>query len=87
MSVSKINYPIKSVIATRIFDWEDPNGKSHQVQLMIGEPGKEIDVMNNTERWYCPFQFLGLGLPVTRTAYGDDSLQAIYSALVLSGGL
>ncbi len=77
---------LKNIIATRRFTRHiratSPDMQS-KVEVRIGKPMR--DDAETAHRWYCRYQIIGIGNDTVRSAYGADSVQALYLALVAIG--
>jgi len=82
-----MSYEVGSVIARRILKNREPDGRESEVHVLIGQPTQRLDVDGDIQDWYCPVQILGIGDDRVRAAFGEDSFQALYLALVMTGQL
>lgn len=69
---------IGEIIATRNLHFVDENQIKRTVSVFVGKPQQSPDSL-----YYCPFQVIGIGSQKTRAAQGQDSVQALQSALIL----
>lgn len=69
---------IGEIIATRNLHFLDENDIKRTVSVFVGKPQQSPDSL-----YYCPFQVIGIGSQKTQAAQGQDSVQALQSALIL----
>jgi hypothetical protein len=67
------------IIATRMLNVTDERGAKRPVGVFIGKPQPSQD----SSGYQCPFQVIGIGSQKTHLARGNDSIQALQSAMVL----
>lgn len=77
-------YPITKIIASRTLNWKKGKFKN-VVEVQIGEPFPRINIDTGFKDWYCSFAIRGIGDDAVRTAFGEDSVQALLGALQLAG--
>lgn len=82
-----MTYPMGTVIAKRVVTRQEPSGNKSEVHILIGQPMQRYDVDNNFQDWFCPVQLLGIEDNRVHAAFGVDSIQSLYFALVLAGQL
>ena len=70
---------IGEIIATRRLQLVDEDNNQRAVSVLIGKP----ELSNNSIDYQCPFQVIGIGSQTTQLARGQDSIQALQSALIL----
>lgn len=76
------------VLATREMVWEDADGNAHLAYVDIGAPTERpAPDVNSEPDWVCKVRFRNLGDDVVRSAYGVDTVQAIYHAMAKAGVL
>jgi hypothetical protein len=78
-----MRYEMGTIVAKRIL--KRPDGSESEVQVLIGQPVQRYGPNNDAQDWYCPVQIRGIGDDKVRAAFGEDSLQALYFALILAG--
>src|SRR5262249_3504667 len=69
------------IIATRCLHYVDESNNRRTVSVLIGKP---LQFHDSTD-YHCPFQVIGIGSQQTLFARGQDSVQALQSALFLVG--
>jgi hypothetical protein len=67
--------------------WTHKDGTETPVEVQICAPLPRYFVEADDNDWYCAFQVVGLGDDTVRAAFGVDSIQALYSALMIIGAL
>ena len=76
---NKMNFEnIGEIIATRRLQFLDESDIKRTVSVFVGKPQQSTD-----SNYYCPFQVIGIGSQKTQAAQGQDSIQALQSALIL----
>ena len=76
---SKMHFEnIGEIIATRNLHFLDESAVKRTVTVFVGKPQRSLDSL-----YYCPFQVIGIGSQKTQAAQGQDSVQALQSALIL----
>ena len=70
---------IGEIIASRKLQLLDENDTKRIVSVFVGKPQQAL----NSHEYYCPFQVIGVGSQKTQAAQGQDSIQALQSALIL----
>ncbi len=70
------------IIATRTLYFVDEGNLRRTVSVLVGKPQPSPD----SSAYQCPFQVIGLGSQKTHLARGNDSIQALQSAMSLIGG-
>lgn len=68
--------PIGEVIAERVLE-ATRNGASYVATVRLGRPVR----LEGASDYRCPYQVLGIGDDVVRSASGEDSIQALDLAL------
>ena len=68
--------PIGEVIAERVLE-ATKNGESYVATVRLGRPLR----LEGAPDYRCPYQVLGIGDDVVRSASGEDSMQALELAL------
>ncbi len=77
-----------TILATREMAWEDVNGNTHLAYVDIGAPvERPAPDMNTEPDWVCKVRLRNLGDEVVRSAFGVDTVQAIYHAMAKAGVL
>ncbi|MGI8553491.1 MAG: DUF6968 family protein [Dehalococcoidia bacterium] len=76
-----------SLVATREMEWKQADGTISSIVVTIGHPLATHDPDHGAGEWSCTFRILGLGDDQTYTAFGIDSVQALYLALKTAGTL
>ena len=72
---------LDEIIATRMLYVIDDQGNKRPVSVFIGKPEPADDSSGYT----CPYQVIGIGSQKTHVARGTDAIQALQSALMLTG--
>ena len=76
---SKMDFEnIGEIIATRRLQFLDESDIKRAVSVFVGKPQQSSNSI-----YYCPFQVIGIGSQKTQAAQGQDSIQALQSALIL----
>ena len=70
---------VGEIIAARKLHFLDETDTNRTVSVFIGVPQQSPDRAG----YYCPFQVIGIGSQKTQSAHGQDSVQALQSALIL----
>jgi len=71
---------VGEIIATRQLYYFDETNRKRIVSIFVGKPQPSSDA----EDYQCLFQVIGLGHQKTQVARGQDSIQALQSALILA---
>ncbi|HXI74921.1 MAG TPA: hypothetical protein VNG94_05000 [Pyrinomonadaceae bacterium] len=71
---------VGEIIATRQLYYFDETNRRRIVSIFVGKPQPSSDA----EDYQCLFQVIGLGHQKTQVARGQDSIQALQSALILA---
>lgn len=66
------------IIATRTLHFVDEQDTIRTVSVLVGKPQPTTDLSS----YCCPFQIIGIGSQRTHLANGDDSVQALQSAML-----
>ena len=69
------------IIATRKLYFIDEGNVRRTVSVFIGKPQSSPDSL----AYQCPFQIIGIGSQKTHLASGNDSIEALQSAIILIG--
>ena len=72
---------LDEIIATRMLHVIDDQGNKRPVSVFIGKPEPADDLSG----YICPYQVIGIGSQKTHVARGTDAIQALQSALMLTG--
>lgn len=72
---------VGEIIASRMLHVIDENGHKRPVSVFIGKPQPS----RNASGYACPYQIIGIGSQEAQVGHGQDSIQALKSALVLLG--
>jgi hypothetical protein len=72
---------IGEIIATRTLHLVDDQGHKRPVSVFIGRPEPAKD----SSGYECRYQVIGIGSQTTCIARGNDSIQALQSAMILVG--
>ena len=72
---------LDEIIATRMLHVLDDQGNKRPVSVFIGKPEPADDSSGYT----CPYQVIGIGSQKTHLARGTDAIQALQSAIRLTG--
>lgn len=67
------------IIATRRLYLIDEENVRRTVSVLVGKPQPHADALS----YFCPFQIIGIGSQNTHLANGEDSIQALQSAMIL----
>jgi len=71
--------PLGEIIATRRLYFFDEGNVRRTVSVLVGKPQPSPD----SRAYQCPFQIIGIGSQKTHLAPGNDSIQALQSAMIL----
>ena len=71
---------VGEIIAARQLYYFDETNRKRIVSIFVGKPQPSSD----SEDYQCLFQVIGLGHQKTQVARGQDSVQALQSALILA---
>jgi len=72
---------LDEIIATRMLHVIDDQGNKRPVSVFIGKPQPDTEASGYT----CPYQVIGIGSQKTHLARGTDAIQALQSAIKLTG--
>jgi hypothetical protein len=72
---------IGEIIAWRMFHIIDEQGNKRPVSVFIGKPQPSAD----SSDYFCAYQIIGIGNQETQVGHGDDSIQALKTAIILLG--
>lgn len=70
---------VEEIIATRRLYYFDETNEKRTVSVFVGKPQPSTD----SPGYECSFQLIGIGSQQTQKARGQDSIQALQSALIL----
>jgi len=72
---------IGEIIASRMLHVVDEQGNKRPVSVFIGKPQPSAD----SSDYFCAYQIIGIGNQETQVGHGDDSIQALKTAIILLG--